>query len=106
MSFLVGCSTFSGDIAFKNETKTKIWVDRIEGFRTNPSVGILGPNRTATSIMGTMKSPDEVTIYWSYKSHKAEKKNVVRFEEDSKPKGSDVIIFSFVDGERWETHNE
>ena len=96
-----GCQSFSGDIAFQNESSREVWVDRVEGFKRQPPCGILIPGATKASMMGSMELPEEVFLFWSHDLHKADKRSVVVLRDIRPPSSRAELQIVLTSQQTW-----
>ena len=96
-----GCSSFSGDISFRNESPKEVWVERVEGFEYQPPVGILIPGAYIGSSMGSMKFPEEIVLLWSGEWHKADQRSVISLKGLAPPTPEKEIQFIFTSERVW-----
>ena len=101
---LSGCQSFSGEFAFRNHSTRQVWVDRVEGFKYPPPVGVLIPNATAMSFMGPMDLPSEILLRWSYEWDKDDKRSVLSLRDNPPPSRNAELEIIFTPEEVWIAH--
>jgi len=101
-TILSSCGTFSGRIGFENKCDKDVWVAHIEGFRTEPPVGLLGSCLGKHADMGDTSIPREVVIHWSYKTHSSDYTAKLLLDNTKMPGKDDELVFRFTQNRQWE----
>jgi hypothetical protein len=109
IAILTGCSTFSGNISFRNKSDRKIWVADVQGAKRIVPCGVLSPNAYAGERMDRMPIPKEVVLLWSYTLHQSDQRSVVATPDTIPPKDAE-LQFVFTSEQvwiaRWRDHKE
>jgi len=99
---LTACGTFPGKIGFENKCAKDVWVAHVEGFETEPPVGIVGSGYSAYAVMDRMRMPREVVIHWSYKWYHSDYTTKLPIDGSVKPTGNESLLFRFTKNSDWE----
>jgi len=100
--FLTACGTFPGRIGFENKCAKDVWVAHVEGFESEPPVGIIGSGYGTYALMNSMRMPREVVIHWSYRWYHSDYTTKLPIDNSVKPTGNETLLFRFNKNLHWE----
>jgi len=101
-----GCQShpneFNGNIRFVNDSDTNLeWVE-VEGFSSNPPVGVLGAGVFAESLMQPMPWPDQFTIRWALETDPtAFVSQAIVLSGISPPKDGETLVVAYNSDNVW-----